>query len=86
MHLEKTMRDRLLRDKELQEKAINADDVDFFSSSIHRLDQIQEHAPPTIGKYNLNANKDKWEQTYVTHSEEEDKWKGTNRYLGMKKK
>ena len=86
IYLEKAMRDlrgqmpdRLLEDKDLPEEAIYADDVDFFSSSIERLDKIKELVPPTIGKYNLNANKDKWEQTYVTHSEEEDKWKGTKK-------
>jgi len=77
--LRKQMPDRLLEDRDLPEEAIYADDVDFFSSSIDRLEKIKEHVPPTIGKYNLNANKDKWEQTYVTHCEEEDKWKGTKK-------
>ena len=43
------MPDRLLEDKDLPEEAIYADDVDFFSSSIDRLEKIEEHVPPTIG-------------------------------------
>ena len=37
--------------------------------------KIKEYVPPTVGIYNPNANKDKWEvETFVTHKDEEAKW------------
>ena len=54
---------RPLPDKKIPIEAIYADDTDFISSDLEFLDFLKNLIPPTIARYDLNANEKKWALT-----------------------
>jgi len=54
---------RPLADKKIPMEAIYADDTDIISSDLEFLDFLKNLIPPTIARYDLNANEKKWALT-----------------------
>lgn len=77
VYLERALRDvrasmpqRPVTNKGLPEKTLYADDADFFSTDSGFLHELKQIIPQIIGLYNLNANKDKWENTTLTEGDD----------------
>ena len=64
------MPQRPMTDKGLPEETLYADDADFFSTDYCFLQELKLLIPQIIGVYNLNANKDKWENTTLTEGDD----------------
>ena len=75
---------RPLEDKVLE--ALYADDSDFISIDPSFLKFLEELIPPTIERYNLKANANKWEHTEIGPNDDKDtipSWRNTKK-LGSK--
>ena len=73
-----SMPQRPMTDKGLPEETLYADDADFFSTDYCFLQELKLLIPQIIGVYNLNANKDKWENTTLTEGDDAN-WRGVKK-------
>ena len=67
-----------MTNKGLPKKTLNAEDADFFSTNSGFLQELKKIIPQIIGVYNLNANKDKWENTTLTEGDDAN-WMGVKK-------